>query len=102
MLLNPPLYVTLTTSEKGERCHIAVHRIHIMEGPITDTENLRRYTVVKTWMDHGILTPQGLQTAWNEIHVKETPEEIQLLIQEAVGKYLQFAKEKIEEDRWLN
>lgn len=74
-MLNPPLYIELTHSDSGETEAILLSRIHTMRD-FTDTEKFQSGTIIRTWNELGILTPQGIGMAFNEVKVREKKKEI--------------------------
>ena len=100
-MLNPPIFITLTDSKTGDLVDFTISRIHTIEGPVTETSPPRRFTRIKTWMDHGILTPQGIQVGWNELHVRESKDEIHAFIREAVLEFQKMLMDNSNPDKFL-
>jgi len=89
-MLNPPLFIELTNSESGETEAIQMSRIHTLY-EFADPQNLRTGTVIRTYLDMGILTPQGIQIGYVDLKVREKKATIYNKIKKLMQSYHKVA-----------
>lgn len=95
-MLNPPLYVELTNSDTGEVECIQLSRLHTIRD-FTDTQNFKSGTIIRTWCEIGVLTPQGIQMSFSEMRVKEKKKEIFTKMKKVMQDYQRMMQRSMEE-----
>lgn len=93
---HPPLFIALTNSETGETEDVLISRIHKIR-EFTDTQNLRSGTIITTFMDFGMMTPQGATFGFLEMAVREKKPTIYKKIKKVIKQYQKMMLNNSEE-----
>lgn len=78
-MLNPPLYIEVTEAGSGDSISIMLSRIHQIFKP-----NDSSLTMIRTFLEYGVLTPQGISMGYQDLRCRESRAEIEKKMKQAL------------------